>query len=109
MRSRAVVVLAPVALLAMAACQLPPEQRDAPRANLPAPARERALAEPVHMEALAPHRTPATYVLRGAPVGKGRLVFLHGMCGHALGYAQSFQYTAAKRGRLVAPQADVVC
>jgi pimeloyl-ACP methyl ester carboxylesterase len=31
------------------------------------------------------------------------------MCGHALGYAQSFQFSAAKRGRLVAPQADVVC
>jgi pimeloyl-ACP methyl ester carboxylesterase len=31
------------------------------------------------------------------------------MCGHALGYAQSFQSSAAKRGRLVAPQADVVC
>lgn len=63
----------------------------------------------VRVEALDPQATPATYVVRGAELGSGRLVFLHGMCGHALGYAQSFQFAAAKRGRLVAPQADVVC
>jgi len=31
------------------------------------------------------------------------------MCGHGLGYAQSFQRAAAERGTLIAPQADVVC
>jgi len=109
MRLRDVVLLLAVALLAVPACQLPREQRDAPSGSMPAPARERKAPEPIRVEALAPEVTPATYVLRGAGLGKGRLVFLHGMCGHALGYAQSFQYTAAKRGRLVAPQADVVC
>jgi pimeloyl-ACP methyl ester carboxylesterase len=37
------------------------------------------------------------------------MVFLHGMCGHALGYAQAFQFTAARRGKLVAPQGDKPC
>lgn len=31
------------------------------------------------------------------------------MCGHGLGYAQSFQRSAAKQGTLVAPQGDVPC
>jgi pimeloyl-ACP methyl ester carboxylesterase len=31
------------------------------------------------------------------------------MCGHGLGYAQSFQFSAAAKGRLIAPQGDVVC
>jgi len=31
------------------------------------------------------------------------------MCGHAQGYAQSFQYAAARWGRLIAPQGDVPC
>jgi pimeloyl-ACP methyl ester carboxylesterase len=64
---------------------------------------------PVRMEPLSPDETPPTFVLRGGPTGSGRLVFLHGMCGHALGYAQSFQFTAARRGRIVAPQGDKPC
>jgi pimeloyl-ACP methyl ester carboxylesterase len=31
------------------------------------------------------------------------------MCGHGLGYAQSFQFSAARRGRLIAPQGDLRC
>ncbi len=64
---------------------------------------------PVRVELLDEDATPPTYVVHGEGLGPGRLVFLHGMCGHALGYAQSFQFAAAKRGRLIAPQADVVC
>ena len=60
------------------------------------------------MEAVA-GVTPAMFVMRGGPRGAGRLVFLHGMCGHGLGYAQSFQFSAAARGTLIAPQADVSC
>ena len=52
---------------------------------------------------------PPTFVLRGEPHGPGKMVFIHGMCGHALGYAQSFQWSAAKHGVLVAPQGDVPC
>lgn len=51
---------------------------------------------------------PALFVARGQ-AGPKRLVFLHGMCGHAQGYAQSFQYAAARWGRLIAPQGDVPC
>src|SRR5690606_35664505 len=42
-------------------------------------------------------------------LGPGKLVFLHGMCGHGQGYAQSFQHAAAVKGTLIAPQADIVC
>jgi pimeloyl-ACP methyl ester carboxylesterase len=63
---------------------------------------------PIRIEALA-GAEPPVFVLRGEPRGAGRLVFLHGMCGHGLGYAQSFQFSAAARGTLIAPQADVSC
>jgi len=52
---------------------------------------------------------PPIFVVRGGKLGQGRLVFLHGMCGHGLGYAQSFQAASARKGVLIAPQADVVC
>jgi predicted esterase len=51
---------------------------------------------------------PEVFVTRGR-AGPQRLVFLHGMCGHGMGYAQSFQFAAARWGRLVAPQGDVTC
>jgi pimeloyl-ACP methyl ester carboxylesterase len=31
------------------------------------------------------------------------------MCGHGLGYAQAFQFSAALKGTLIAPQGDVSC
>jgi pimeloyl-ACP methyl ester carboxylesterase len=65
-------------------------------------------AGPIRMEALA-GAEPPMFVLRGEPRGAARMVFLHGMCGHGLGYAQSFQFSAAARGTLIAPQADVSC
>jgi predicted esterase len=52
---------------------------------------------------------PAMFVMRGGPRGPGHLVVLHGMCGHGLGYAQAFQFAAAKIGTLIAPQGDVSC
>ncbi|HEY6557778.1 MAG TPA: hypothetical protein VI072_10910 [Polyangiaceae bacterium] len=64
---------------------------------------------PIRMELLDANDAAPMYVLRGAPKGTDRLVFLHGMCGHALGYAQSFQFSAAKHGSLIAPQGDRLC
>jgi predicted esterase len=64
---------------------------------------------PVRMEALSSAEKPPTFVMRGGPAGSARLVFLHGMCAHALGYAQAFQFSAAKKGKLVAPQGDKPC
>jgi predicted esterase len=61
------------------------------------------------METLEPATSPPVFVMRGAPRGPGRLAFLHGMCGHGLGYAQAFQFSAAKKGTLIAPQGDVSC
>lgn len=52
---------------------------------------------------------PPVFVLRGKRLGPEKLVFLHGMCGHGLGYVQSFQHAAARKGTLIAPQADVEC
>ena len=49
------------------------------------------------------------FVMRGERHGRERLVFLHGMCGHGLGYAQSFQFSAARWGTLIAPQGDRIC
>lgn len=49
------------------------------------------------------------FVMRGGARGPGHIVFLHGMCGHGLGYAQAFQFSAAKLGTLIAPQGDVSC
>ncbi|HEY6724504.1 MAG TPA: hypothetical protein VI197_10740 [Polyangiaceae bacterium] len=100
-----------VVLVAQTACQVTPEPRDAPSSSAPAPAAQArgVVSQPVHIEALDPSAVPATYVLRGGSPGKQRMVFLHGMCGHAMGYAQSFQFSAARHGRIVAPQADIVC
>jgi predicted esterase len=72
-------------------------------------ARDKQELGAVHMEVLDPATNPPTWVLRGGPRGPGKLVFLHGMCGHGLGYAQAFQFSAAKWGTLVAPQADIAC
>jgi pimeloyl-ACP methyl ester carboxylesterase len=63
----------------------------------------------IHTETLQPDDGPPTFVMRGGPRGPARLVFLHGMCGHGLGYAQAFQFSAAKKGLLIAPQGDVSC
>lgn len=64
---------------------------------------------PLRVEVLDEQVEPPIYVLRGGQRGPEKMVFLHGMCGHGMGYAQSFQRAAAKRGTLVAPQADVPC
>jgi pimeloyl-ACP methyl ester carboxylesterase len=61
------------------------------------------------MEPLEPAADPPTWVLRGGVRGSKKMVFLHGMCGHGLGYAQAFQFSAAEWGTLVAPQGDVRC
>ncbi len=63
----------------------------------------------IRMEALDPNEQPPTFVMRGGPRGPARLVFLHGLCGHALGYAQAFQWSASKKGTLIAPQGDRTC
>ena len=73
-----------------------------------APANAKRESGSIRVEALEGAQPPV-FVLRGRGIGAGKLVFLHGMCGHGLGYAQSFQHAAASKGRLIAPQADVVC
>lgn len=72
-------------------------------------------AQPVLPRDLGPVRveplrgvSPPVFAQLG-PAGPHKLVFLHGMCGHGMGYAQSFQFAAAKRGRLISLQGDIVC
>jgi predicted esterase len=74
-----------------------------------APAAATGRPGPIRMEELRAGEAPPTFVMRGGPLGPERLVFLHGMCGHGLGYAQAFQFRAARLGTLIAPQGDVVC
>jgi predicted esterase len=65
--------------------------------------------EPLRVEELNPHGYPPVFVTRGGERGPAKMVFLHGLCGHGLGYAQSFQKSAADKGTLIAPQGDVLC
>jgi len=65
-------------------------------------------AEPVRVESVTLPNQTIGFVLRGAR-GKEAGVFLHGLCGHGLGYLQSFQHSAAAHGRWVAPHGDTPC
>lgn len=64
--------------------------------------------EPVRVESVTLEDERIVFVLRGAR-GSGSGVFLHGVCGHGLGYLQSFQHAAAEHGRWVAPHGDAPC
>ena len=113
--------MTPVARLALSLaflpshCELPawlgpsPPSESAPT---PSGASARKVDAPANdylrMEAL-PDTSPVMFVLRGEPRGLGKLVFIHGICGHALGYAQSFARSAARHGTLIAPQGDRQC
>lgn len=81
--------------------------REVPK-SLTSSSRPAGAPDPIRVEALE-GMAPPVFVVRGGPIGPQKLVFLHGMCGHGLGYAQSFQRAAAKRGTLIAPQADIPC
>jgi pimeloyl-ACP methyl ester carboxylesterase len=63
---------------------------------------------PIRVEAID-GMEPPVFAVVGRGRGPDKLVFLHGMCGHGLGYAQSFQHASARKGTMIAPQADVVC
>jgi pimeloyl-ACP methyl ester carboxylesterase len=96
-------------------CEPPAWLKSAPRSDRAAAApdaqaraRERSSANFLRIEPLD-DATPPVYVMRGEPRGPGKLVFIHGMCGHGLGYAQSFARSAAQYGTLIAPQGDLGC
>lgn len=103
--------LALVHLLGLAGCQARrtlPDSGSTSSAPTPS-AYVPAKADPIRMETLDVGTSPPVFVMRGAPRGPARLAFLHGMCGHGLGYAQAFQFSAAKKGTLIAPQGDLSC
>jgi pimeloyl-ACP methyl ester carboxylesterase len=108
-------LLALAALGSAAACRPAPSARPeraetgpAPSASAPPAPVVSARPEPVRVEPLDPSERPPTFVLLGAR-GSRDIVFLHGLCGHAQGYVQSFQFAAARHGLVVAPQGDVLC
>lgn len=96
---------------AVPAWLLPKQRADRPAAASGAPAvAARRASSPnfLRMEPLD-ESTPPVFVMRGEPRGPGKLVFIHGICGHGLGYAQSFTRSAARHGTLIAPQGDRPC
>ena len=102
------------ALLTLGACQSRPSgptpaSLASAQAAAPVSTKPSVTAGPLRMEVLDANESSPTFVMRGGPHGPARLVFLHGMCGHGLGYAQSFQSSAAKKGSLIAPQGVVSC
>jgi predicted esterase len=78
----------------------------APAPKPPAPAQK--LPEAVRVESVTLADERVVFVLRGARGHKSG-VFLHGLCGHGMGYLQSFQFAAAEHGPWVAPHGDVAC
>jgi pimeloyl-ACP methyl ester carboxylesterase len=88
----------------------PNRHGDGPPSAAAPQARARQTSSPdfLRMEPLA-DSTPPLFVMRGEPRGPGKLVFIHGICGHGLGYAQSFARSAARHGTLIAPQGDRPC
>jgi predicted esterase len=99
--------------LIIAGCSVEPGPRRAELHSIdgasPSDAERAPRAGPIRMETLDHTARPPTFVMRGEPRGEARIVFLHGMCGHGLGYAQAFQFSAARKGTLIAPQGDVLC
>jgi pimeloyl-ACP methyl ester carboxylesterase len=74
------------------------------------PAPEAAKGEPpvVVEEMSIPGDLPA-FVLSGPGGSCPKMVFLHGMCSHGLGYVQAFQSTARDHGGVLAIQGDIPC
>lgn len=64
---------------------------------------------PVEVAIVPVPRDEPAFVLRGPRGGCPRMVFLHGMCGHGLGYVQSFQFTGHDHGGVLGLQGDVAC
>jgi len=102
------------ALLAVAACdgharRATPLEGPLPNATpASAPASAVPRHEPVHVEQAKLPSGKIGFVLRGGR-GPDRIAFLHGLCGHGMGYLQSFQFTAAEHGIAAAPHGDVGC
>lgn len=121
MTTRAQVLAFAGAILACGACDrgkqnAPVESETAlPRASVTAPVAACAssspparVAEPVRVEEVSVPGDQPTFVVRGG-TGDARMVFLHGLCGHGHFYVDSFKVSAAKKGTLLAVQADTPC
>jgi pimeloyl-ACP methyl ester carboxylesterase len=115
-RQAAALILAGALALPAAGCDSPVAQGRIQKQNaLPEPALPPVTAAdtpepPVVVETVdVPGDVPA-FVLRGTSGPKGAtMIFLHGRCTHGLGYVQAFQFTAARKGSVIAPQGDQAC
>lgn len=71
---------------------------------------ETAEAEgPIEIKTVTVPGDEPVFVLFGPRGACPRMVFLHGMCGHGLGYIQSFQQAARDHGGVIALQGDISC
>jgi predicted esterase len=68
-----------------------------------------APTDPARIDAIDVAGDVPAFALHGEHAHRLNVVFLQGMCGHPLYYAQAMQTAAAAHGDLLAPQADVPC
>jgi alpha-beta hydrolase superfamily lysophospholipase len=64
---------------------------------------------PVEAETVDVPRDLPAFVVRGRGGECPRMIFLSGMCSHALGYIQAFEHTAHDHGGVMAVQGDIDC
>lgn len=75
----------------------------------PAVVEQRAVDPPlVATEMAVPGDLPA-FVVTGRADACPRMIFLHGMCGHGLGYVQAFQAAAREHGGVLGLQGNIPC
>jgi len=120
-------ILAGASVLVALGCESPPGPSRM-QAGTPAPARASspsapdppgapgapdppgAPEPPVVVETIeVPGDVPAFYLRGTQSATRARMVFLHGRCTHGLGYVQAFQFTAARKGSVLALQGDQAC
>lgn len=104
-------VAALLGLAVVIACQRAQHAEPTPAAeHRTPPASTATQARQVFVDTVPVPGDQPVFVLRGVdPSLKAVGVFLHGWCGHGLGYLQAFQFAAARAGRFVAVQGDVRC
>jgi pimeloyl-ACP methyl ester carboxylesterase len=112
MGSFRVIALASSLAACAASCDPAPEIASAEQRTADSRQRRPAAAEtPVSVLTRPVPGDLPVFVLYARPsaVAKGTAVFMHGMCGHGLGYVQSFQWAAASRANVVGLQGDIPC
>jgi predicted esterase len=108
---RSAAVAALIAAASMFACRsddrAAAEERPQAKSTLAPP--PRAAEAPVEVVTREVPGDLPVFFLQGGASAKGTVIFLHGMCGHGLGYVQAFQWGAVSRVNVIGLQGDVAC